>query len=255
MPIMLSIDDGFHISVETSGRLVTPLGTFHLGAEGDLTDQNNKPLPAQPGDVTQLIICRSGSAGQCQGYQIGTGRRLHIEMDGHFTADVERKRIVIRAEPGSRITVSDSGPPAPVGARGPARIAIAEFDFNETGQATNVDLDRDQGGNTDDLSYDHVTGDLQPANGARFARLTRYREKKHWFSTGISLGDKVPGENECLRTPADQWRQRFTGNDLAADTIIACVKTAEGELGYLVIGRDPHRKPVAYHVYSYVWVR
>ncbi|MCO6003388.1 hypothetical protein NE236_00150 [Actinoallomurus purpureus] len=122
-------------------------------------------------------------------------------------------------------------------------------------QATNVDLDHDQRGNTGDLSYDHVTGDLQPANGARISRLARYREKDDWSGTGIKLGDKVPGEYECLQTPAKEWRQRFTRDDLAADTIVACVKTAEGELGYLVIGRNPHHKPVAYHVYSYVWVR
>jgi len=258
LPLTFSINDNLDFTVEYNGKLVTPIGTFHLSAEGDLTSDRDRPLPPEPGDVSQLVICRDGPDKQpCQAFKISTGRRLHIVMNGNFIQDAEPNRILIHAGSGSKITVSDAGPPAPVGAHGPARIAIEETDFNETSAATDVDLERRKGGTSDDLSYDHITGKLALIGGAKISQLARYREKSgSWVKdAGINLGKKIPGENECLQTPQAGWKSTFTDDDLKADTIITCVKTAEGEIGYLVIGRDRDRKPVAYHVYSYVWVR
>jgi len=258
LPITFSIDNDLNFKIEYDGKLVTPLGTFRYGTEGNLTSDRDNPLPPESGDVAQLIICRDGQEAQpCRAFKIGTGRKLHIAMNGRFIQDAERNRFVIHAAPGSTITVSDAGPPAPTGAHGPARIAIEEIDFSETSAATIVDLEHGQGGTTNDLSYDHITGELTPISGAKISKLVRYREKKGGWTrdAGINLGKKVPGENECLRTPQNDWKSTFARDDLKADTVIACVKTSEGEIGYLVIGRDRDEKPVAYHVYSYVWVR
>ncbi|HEU5156784.1 MAG TPA: hypothetical protein VFU43_07280 [Streptosporangiaceae bacterium] len=257
LPIKFSIDSDFNIAVTYEGRIVTPLGTFELSG-GAVKDRQNQALRAEPADVTQMIICRDvRTDGDCQGYRIDTGRKLHIVMDGRFVQDIERNRIILRAKAGSTITVTDNGPPRKVVPHGPARIDIEEFEFTSTSEPIEVDLERRQGGTTPDLSYSHLTGELAPINGTRIAGIKKYREKKgRWLrAPGIQLQDKLPGEYECLKIQRDAWQHRFGPKDLVADTVIACVKTAEGDLGYLVIGRDRAQKPVAYYVYSYTWVR
>jgi hypothetical protein len=257
LPIKFSIDKDFNIAVTYEGKIVTPVGVLEVSG-GTVTDTQNRTLPAGPPDATQVIICRDGVTRHgCVGYRIDTGRKLHIVMDGRFVQDIERNRIIIRAKAGSTITVTDSGPPAKTGPYGPARIDIEEFDFTETSPAVEVDVEHLQGGTMNDLSYNHLTGELKLINETQAGGLKKYREQAgNWHrAAGIGLHDKLPGEYECLHTPRAAWRSSFGADDLSADTIITCIKTAEGDLGYLVIGRDRDQKPVAYHVYSYIWVR
>lgn len=257
LPIKFSIDKDLNIAVTYDGKIVTPLGIFEVSG-GRAMDRENRPLPPGSADVTQVIICREGVPGHsCEGYSIDTERKLHIVMDGRFVQDIERNRIIIHAKAGSTITVTDSGPPAKVGPYGPPRLDIEEFEFTLTSSAVEVDLEHRQGGTEVDLSYNHLTGGLKLINGTQIGGLRKYRESGgSWFrAAGIHLRDKLPGEYECLKTPRNNWRNAFGAEDLVADTIITCVKTAEGDLGYLVIGRDREQKPVAYHVYTCIWVR
>ena len=257
LPIKFSLDGQFNVQVTFEGNLLSPLGDFELGSDG-VSLTKGRTLRTEPPDVTQLIICRNEAVPRhCKGYRIDTGRKLRIVMDGNFVQDVEQNRIVINAAPGSTITVTDDGPPQSTYVHGPARIDVEEFDFAATSNAVEVDLEHGQAGTRNDLAYDHLTGDFKLINGTRVSKLTKYAEKKGgWFhDPGIQFTGKVPGENECSLTPRDDWKPSFTSKDLNADAIVACVKSAEGDLGYLVIGRDRAAKPVAYHVYSYTWVR
>jgi hypothetical protein len=257
LPIKFTLDAQFNVQATFEGNLISPLGDFELGSDG-VSLTHGRPLRAEPSDVTQLIICRNEAAPRhCKGYRIGTGRKLRIVMDGNFVQDVEQNRIVINAVPGSMVTVTDDGPPHSTYVHGPARVDVEEFDFSATSNAVEVDLEQRQAGTKNDLAYDHMTGDLKLINGTRISKLVKYGEKKGgWFhDPGIRLDNRLPGENECSLTPRDDWKSSFTQKDLHADTIVSCVKSAEGDLGYLVIGRDRAAKPIAYHVYSYTWVR
>lgn len=113
---------------------------------------------------------------RCQAYQIGTGRKIHIEMNGSFVQDVERNRITIEAAPGSTIKLTDNGPPTKLEAFGPARVDVEEFHFNETSEDTDVDLERSRSGTTTDLSYDHITTELKPIHGAKVGLHVRYAQ-------------------------------------------------------------------------------
>lgn len=166
-------------------RLATLIGTVTVGV-GVVKNLAGQPLPPQPADVTQLIICLKDSAmRRCQAYQIGTGRKIHIEMNGSFVQDVERNRITIEAAPGSTIKLTDNGPPTKLEAFGPARVDVEEFHFNETSEDTDVDLERSRSGTTTDLSYDHITTELKPIHGAK---VSTYATHSSW---GVSPAREV----------------------------------------------------------------
>ena len=54
--------------------------------------------------------------------------------------------------------VADSGPNIVSKLRGPACRDVKEFQFQEAGQDTKVDLEHASAGGTADLSYDHFSG-------------------------------------------------------------------------------------------------
>lgn len=195
LPITFSIDSNGHISVVLNPKLVTLLGAVSVGV-GIVKNLAGTPLPPpQLVDVTQLIICQKGSAGKhCQAYQIGSGRKLRIEMNGSFVQNVERNRITIEAAPGSVINVADNGSPTKLESFGPARVDVEEFHFSETGSETDVDLERSRSGTTADLSYDHISAVLKPIYGARVSTYKTYR----WFSPRDR--SDYPSEQECLQT-------------------------------------------------------
>lgn len=250
LPVTFSIDTSGNIAVIVNpARLVTLLGTVTVGG-GIFKDPAGKQLPApQIADVTQLAICQKGSTEKpCQAYQIGSGRKIHIEMNGSFVQDIERSRITIAASPGSIIHVTDNGPPTKLESFGPARADVEEFRFSEFGDETDVDLERSRSGTTTDLSYDHISGTLKPIHGAKISMYETY----DWSSP--SERNDYPSEEECLQRPPEDWRDAF-GNDLKAKYGIFCIKTAEGDVGFLFIEPDLDQKPVAYYVYTHTWVR
>jgi hypothetical protein len=249
LPITFTIDTDGKIKVAVATRLVNVLGTVTVSG-GIVTTPTGERLPPEPADVTQLIICQQDSAGQrCEAYQIGTGRKIRIEMNGNFVQDVERNRIVIEAALGSIIEVTDSGPPTKLEAFGPARLAVEEFRFHETSEETDVDLERSRSGTTTDLSYDHITADLKPIHGAKISIYESYR----W--TEPDVRNDYPSELECLQVPAEDWKDAFSKDDLDHKYIVACIKTAEADMGFLLIEPDTDKKPVAYYVYTHTWVR
>ena len=69
--------------------------------------------------------------------------------------------------PASGSQNTDNGPLTTLKLHGPACRDVKEFQFQEAGQKTAVDLERSYAGGTTDLSYDHFTGELKPINGAR----------------------------------------------------------------------------------------
>jgi len=249
LPITFSIDTDGKIKVSVTTNLVNALGTVTVSG-GIVTTSTGERLQPEPADVSQLIICQQSSAGQrCEAYQIGTGRKIHIEMNGKFVQDVERNRIVIEAAIGSTIEVTDNGPPTKLEAFGPARLDVEEFHFHETSEETDVDLERSRSGTIPDLSYDHITAEFKPIHGAKISIYDTYR----W--AGPDVRKDYPSELECLKVPAEDWKNAFSEDDLDNRYIIACIKTAEADMGFLLIQPDTDRKPVAYYVYTHTWVR
>jgi len=253
LPITFSVDANGNIKVGINANLVTPLGTVTVSGSIVRSAAGNL-LPLQPADVTQLIICQKDSAGQrCEAYRIGTGRKIRIEMNGRFIQIVERNRIIIDAEPGSTIEVTDNGPPTKkFEAFGPARIGIEEFNFHETGEEAEVDLERSHAGVITDLSYDHISAELKPIHGAKVTTFKTYS----WYKWNEpDERSDYPSEQECLQRRPEDWKDAFSEEDLNAKSLISCIKTAEGDLGFLFIKPDSDQKPAAYYVYAYIWVR
>lgn len=151
--------------------------------------------------------------------------------------------------PGSQITNSGSLPALNV--HPPACIEVKEFQFQEGGQETMVDLERSSSGGTADLAYDHFTGELKPINRAL---VSLYSKDSGWFSGEPSKRSDYPGEQECHGKRVD-GRNAFGEDDLKASFSIFCIKTAEGHDGFVYIKPVPETKPVAYYVYTYTWVR
>jgi hypothetical protein len=243
----LGLDGTVRYSVSTP-KLVTPLAAVWFSL-GSAVGANHQPLPAPAPDVTELIICQLGGDGQpCSRYQIGTGRIIRIEMDGKFVTEVQQNRYTIKAAPGATIKVTDSGRNPPPDIPGPARINIETFDFSATGNETEVDLERSRSGTAVDLGYNHITGAITLLHGTTIARVNTFG--------GFSFAhvkNNVPAEVDCLQ--ATDWRTAFTPNELASDWLVSCVKTAEGDLGYIYLTPDQSQRPVGYSVYSYIWVR
>ncbi len=258
LPINISVNSDGQFSVDLSATIVTPLGEIGFG--GNIAHSTNgtvqTPLPPQAYNVTQLIVCLAGTARQrCQGYQIGSGRKLNIAMNGQFQQTVERNRITIDATRGSTITVTDTGATGDPGLHPAALVDIEEFDFSAQSKDTSVDLERSMKGANSDIGYDHMTGQLSLLNEARVADIRKYPGDHHKFwGNGMPSMD-LPGENDCARTPLAGWQGQFTSSDLESDITLACVETSEGDFGYMVIGRDRSAKPVSYYIYTYTWVR
>lgn len=187
---------------------------------------------------------------RCQAYQIGTGRKIHIRMNGDFGQDVERNRIHIEVTPGSTIKLTDNGPPTKLEAFGPARIDVEEFHFNETSEDTYVDLERSHSGTTTDLFYNHITAELKPINGAQ---VSTYATHDMWGMPRARSDH--PSEQECLQRRREDWSNTFNKEDLNAKYSIFCIKTAEGDLGFLFIEPNFGEKPISYYFYTYTWVR
>lgn len=259
LPLAFRVDNHLKISVSATGKLVTPIGTFGLG----LTASDGEKAPPAPGDSTQLAICiKDAGPTPCTLYRIDTGRKLRVAMEGKVVGIVERNRITVEASPGAKVKVEDIDIEPEKGPLGPARVDVEEFHFSAQSTDTQVSFESERGG-APDLAYDHRSGSLQPVSPAQISNIKKYAEKKKpiFGEGGISLGDKVPGEDECFKSfeppPAKTatGRTKFTDADLKADTIIACFKTAQGNVGYMVIGRDRDTKPVTYHIYSHTWIR
>jgi len=249
LPINFAVDTNGHISVNSEMNIVTPLGKVKVGGEGIWKDQNNVPLPTEAADVTRLIICDQRAGQQaCDAYLIGTGRKMRVIMDGHIEGELERNVFTLNASPGSTIRVEDIGPPTKTDASGPARIAIENLHLHETSPEIEIDFEQHQGGYKVDLSYDHITGELKLLNGAKVARIKQYG----WLSKP-DLED-MPGEKDCQ--DATDWKDEINKDAISDnDEVVACIKTAEADLGYLVIIPDHKQKPVAFHLYSKIWVR
>ncbi len=256
IPITVTFGMDGSVSVNVSMAIATPLGKISFGGDVAETTANHRPLPAEPVGVTQLIICKVGSSRQnCQGYAIRTGRKVSIAMNGQFLETIENDRVTIDANPGSTVTVTDAGAPVTSNLRAAARIDVEDFYFNATGPYTEVNLEQSQGGWAADISYDHVTGKLAFVNGAMVADVQLYPSGNGLFGRSALPTMNLPGENDCVRTKPDSWRNTFTPAELRADIIVSCIYTAEKDFGYLVIGHDSTTKPVSYYIYSYTWVR
>ncbi len=247
----ISADGGF--SVDISAGFASALGDFRISAGVAESTTNGSALPVEAVGITRLVICKPGTNNQvCQGYAIHTGRKVRITLNGHFQETIDNSLIIIDASPGSTVTVSDEGQQVIPGARPAARIDVEDFAFTVSGPYTDVSLERSQGGTKDDLSYDHVTGALQPINGAEVADIQHYAATD---VNGLPESLTLPDEEDCAQIPSSSWQPTFTPADLQADITVARIFTAEKDFGYLVIGRDPAARPISYYVYSYIWVR
>ncbi|MGH3901672.1 MAG: hypothetical protein ACRDTA_26150 [Pseudonocardiaceae bacterium] len=127
---------------------------------------------------------------------------------------------------------------------------MKEFYFEETGQQTLVNLERSPLRATPDLSYDHFTGVLAPAKGTT---VSLYR-KDSWFSGQPDVRSDYPGEQQC-NEPEESWKEEFNPVDLEATFSIYCIQTVDKSFGFLYIKPLENRKPNAYYVYSYIWIR
>ena len=94
-----------------------------------------------------------------------------------------------------------------------------------------------------DFAYDHLTGDFTAMNGTLIGTVDASR----WFYASD------PTELDCMT--AKKWGTMFTEATLKYAKILACVRTAEGDVGYIHLEPDLSERPTAYYMYSYVWVR
>ncbi|MEU6153888.1 hypothetical protein ABZ816_28210 [Actinosynnema sp. NPDC047251] len=256
VPITFTINTKGEISVAVSAEIVTPFGKVKVGVnqrldEDTVTDEEDRELPPPPADEREVIICPAEQTPtRCDRYTIHTGRKLRVAIDGKVVQHIDTRRQVLFTAPGTRIKVTDDGPAPVTGTPGPARVDIEEFKFHATGQDTEVDLERSRSGYRSDLAYNHISGELKAINGARIGRIENYGVRDLWRNLDAQ---SLPGEKECGET--GDWRESFADGDFTDDLTVACVKTAEGDLGYLVLGRLADRRPPAYRVYSHVWVR
>ena len=255
VPITFTVTTDGSLSVDVGAEFETSLGTFSVGGGVVRSVPTGKQLPVGTVGVTRLLICLKGSDRQdCQAYTIRTGRRIKIALNGKFQETIENGLVIIDASPGSKVVVSDAGPPNLTGPRPAARIDVEDYAFTVAGPYTDVDLERSLGGKTDDLGYDHVTGRLILLNGAKVADIQHYASHAAWPLTGLPKMN-LPDEDDCARTKQSAWQSRFTAANLRADITLACIFTADGDFGYMVIGRNVGDNPVSYYLYSYVWVR
>lgn len=150
---------------------------------------------------------------------------------------------------GSQIT--GNGPLTTLRVHGPARIDVKEFQFQEAGQETVVDLERSSAERIADLSYDHFTGELKPINRAT---VSLYDKDDGWLEGEPDKRSDYPSEQEC-RGKRAEGREVFSKDDLKANFSIFCIKTAEDHDGFLFVRPVAGQKPDAYYVYTYIWVR
>lgn len=134
--------------------------------------------------------------------------------------------------------------------RGPADIDVKEFYFEETGQQTLVNLERSPLRTTPDLSYDHFTGLLAPVKPTT---VSLYK-KDSWLAGEPDVRSDYPSEQQC-NEPEEGWKEEFGSVNLESTFSIYCIKTADGSFGFLYIKPLENRKPDAYYVYSYIWIR
>jgi hypothetical protein len=248
LPITLRVDFDGTISVSASGpKIWTPIGTVTVDAGVILMAADRAPMPP-PAGITQLIVCVDEPNKRCEAYKIDTGRRVRVLLDGRFYQDIERNRIMIHGEPGASIRVLDAGLPITPGGEGPPRIDVEEFDFGAGGADTVVDMERSRSGVTPDLAYDQETGELKLINGAQISHVTT--SNSVWDN---SLLYHLPSEPDCQQS--SDWRGSFTPAELDNVYILACVKTAETDLGYVLLFPNQYAQPVSYYAYTYIWVR
>lgn len=248
LPIVFKLETDGSISVAAATPdLVTPLGRVSLSG-GVVVKNDQTPFPAQPADVTQLIICRADDDQKCRAYEIGSGRKMELTLDGRFVAEVERNRFVVRASPGASVNVRDVGDASVQTVYGPARVDVETWEFDATSPDTTVDFESSRSGQTPDLQYDHLTGAFTLINGARVGRIDRYSSNPF-----RSPKNNIPSEFQCKETR--DWAPQFSPEDLEYSQILACVKTAEGDLGYVLIEPQLDKNPIGYNVYSHTWVR
>jgi hypothetical protein len=157
--------------------------------------------------------------------------------------------------PVSGSQVAGNGLPTTWNLHGPACRDVKEFQLQEAGQDTVVDLEHFSVGRIADLSYDHLTGELKPINGTR---ISLYYEDNGWGwlpwgNEPQNRGD-YPGEQECQQKRINE-QGAFNKDDLNANFSIFCIETAEHHDGFLIVKPLRNHKPDAYDVYSYIWVR
>jgi hypothetical protein len=259
LPIEFEVSTDGTFSVQLAFGVATALGDFHAsgGAEGSMvSDSTGQPVPVQTVGVTQLFVCKAGGNRQtCEGYAIRTGRKVSILLNGQFQETIDNGVVTIDASPGARITVKDAGEPVTSGPRPAARIDIEDWAFTPDGPYTEVDMEASQGGVTNDLAYDHVTGALYGINGTMLAFVQDLDAGKDWLGDYVMPNVDPPGEDQCSQIPPSQWHTALTAQQMTSDIVVACVYTAQQDFGYLVIGEDPTTKPISRYIYSYTWVR
>ena len=111
-------------------------------------------------------------------------------------------------------------------------------------------LERSHSGTTTDLFYNHITAELKPINGAQVSTYTTH----DMWGMPRARSDH-PSEQECLQRRREDWSNTFNKEDLNAKYSIFCIKTAEGDPGFLFIEPNFGKKPISYYFYTYTWVR
>ncbi len=90
---------------------------------------------------------------------------------------------------------------------------------------------------------------MKPIHGAKVSTYATYN------LSAPGSRDDYPSEQECIQKQREDWKNALDEDDLNVKDGIFCIKTAEGDIGFLFIEPDRSQKPVAYYVYSYTWVR
>ena len=225
-PIVLEVARNFAETLPGPQGLIVKLGVYAL--------EKTAQQQAEDADATYLLIDQTvDGQQQISAFRIDTQRKLRIDMNGHFIADIERNLITIRVDPdvASTIVITDAEADEPVftGGRFVFDADHVNYDF-DTGRFSDPDLDPEFASELDAVdpivagTYDSVTGGLAALrNGARSA---------DW-------GDGTPTLAGCSAIPDSDWDNEeivsalLTQNRWNRLHPVYCIQTSDGRYGTL----------------------
>jgi hypothetical protein len=237
-PVAFSIGTDGKIDVELGQRLVTPIGVFSVRSGNTVgLDEALAQDKAGPG---LLVIIRQTVDGELRDsvFEVRTGQRLRLELDGEVLQEFEPGRVLVKPQPGAtlRIRPLESIEPTPA-AKPVYRVLHQDVLLNLPDPLRlygfGIDVDTatastDVGSSDADLVWEYGRG-LQPGFGS-----------VSWGTTDAATASSPDG---CA-TDAAASAEGVDAEDLRAGDLF-CVSTSAGNVARLTVldVTDPPGRP------------